>query len=80
MWITLRKPIRDSDMKYLGIPYWVEVEGYEQIQIGYSGNFASTICEITGTILMLDSMKYKARYWEIGHEPPTKKELAASPW
>jgi len=74
------RPIGDSDLKYFGIPYWVEVKGYDEIQIGYSGDFASAICKITGKTRLIDSMRYKARYWEIGHEPPTKEELAAALW
>lgn len=76
----MSKPITSMGIEYLGVPYWVEVEGYEKIEVGYSGDFGRTICRITGDKTPLDSMKRKTRYWMIEGGPPTREEREAIPW
>jgi len=83
----MRAPI--FDIPYLGVMYWVEVEGCQRMARKMSGNFAFLEKEILGwKVDTLGDIFQKqkevvfaprVRYWE-GEEPPTEEERKAGVW
>lgn len=76
----MSKPLYSHEIEYLGVPYWVEVEDFDEIEIGYSGGFAGAICKIAGEKTLIGAQKHRARYWLIEGEPPTLETRKAEPW
>lgn len=81
------KPIFLEDINYLGKPYWIEIEGYDNMVCEVSGNFAfapSKImgwdCKTIGDIWKKQkevNFAPRIRYWE---DKPTKEERKAGEW
>ena len=76
-----------QDIKYLGKPYWVEIEGYKEMVYEVSGNFAFVASLIMGwdcrtvgeTWEKQEEVNFapRVRYWE---EMPSDEDRKEAPW
>lgn len=83
----MRKPVFVNDITHLGVWYWIEIEGCEEMIRKQSGNFAFAAAHIMGWEVeklgevwkKQEEVNYAPRWrlWE-GEEPPTAAERAAS--
>lgn len=73
------KPMKIKDIKYLGIPVYMEVEGYSKVVKVYIGNLAYGFSKICGykTLgeVIENEHKHRCRCWV---KRPSKKERKES--